>query len=55
MKTDKQFINSFEDSIRKRVAIDILISDQSQVEISERVLDLLRTYFIVKWNSEPHQ
>ena len=34
IKTDKQFINSFEDIIRQRGAIDRLISDQAQIETS---------------------
>ena len=32
-----------------------IISDQAQIETSGRVLDLLRTYVIGNWNSEPHQ
>ena len=55
MKNDKQIINSFEDIIKQRGAIDILISDQAKVEISGRVLDLLRKYVSKNWNSEPHQ
>ena len=55
MKTDKKFINYFEDIIRQRGAMDRLISDQAQIENSGRALDLLRTYVIGNWNSEPHQ
>ena len=55
MKTDEQFINSFEDIVRQQGAMDRLISDQAQVETSGRALDLLRTYVTGNWNSEPHQ
>ena len=54
MKTDKQFINILEDNIRKRGAMDKLISDSSQSEISNRVKDILRALFIDDWQSEPH-
>ena len=35
--------------------MDILISDRAQAEISNRVKDILRTYVIKDWQSEPHQ
>ena len=41
MKTDKQFVNTLEDNIRKLGAIDKLISDRAQSEISNRVKDIL--------------
>ena len=31
-----------------------LISDRAQVEISNKVLDILRNYIIQDWQSEPH-
>ena len=34
MITDKQFVNTFEDIIQKRGAMDKLISDNAQVEVS---------------------
>ena len=34
--------------------MDKLISDRAQVEISGRVLDILRSYVIDSWQSEPH-
>ena len=37
MKTDKQFVNALEDSIRKGGAMENLISDSAQSEISNRV------------------
>jgi Reverse transcriptase (RNA-dependent DNA polymerase) len=55
IKTDKQFINTLEDNIRYRGAPHQLISDRAQVEISKKVLDILRTLCISDWQSEPHQ
>ena len=54
LKTEKQFVNTLEDNIRKRGAMDKLISDRAQVEISNRVHDILRAYHIDDWQSEPH-
>ena len=55
MKTEKQFVNTLQDSIRRRGAPTKLISDRAQVEISNRVLDILRHYCIGDWQSEPYQ
>ena len=55
IKTDRQFINTLEDNIRYRGAPTRLISDRAQVEISNKVLDILRTLCIGDWQSEPHQ
>ena len=55
VKTDKQFVNTLEDNIRERGAPNKLISDRAQVEISNKVQDILRTLFIGAWQSEPHQ
>ena len=54
MKTEKQFVSTLEDNIRKRGAMDKLISDRAQVEISNRVHDILRANCIDDWQSEPH-
>ena len=54
MKTDKEFVNTLEDQIRKRGAMDKLISDRAQVEVSDKVRDILRAYLIDDWQSEPH-
>ena len=43
MKTDKQFVNTLEDNIRTCGAMDQLISDSAQVEVSNKVNDVLRT------------
>ena len=54
MKNNKKFVNTLEDNIRKWGAIDELISNQAQVEISKRVHDILRALFIDDWQSKPH-
>ena len=53
MKMDKQFVNTFEDIIRKRGAMDKLISDNAQVEVSGKAKDVFRAYVIGNWHSEP--
>ena len=55
MKTDKQFVNTLEDNIRKRGAMSKLLSDSAQVEISNKVKDILRALCIGDWQSEPQQ
>ena len=55
MKTDKQFVNTLEDNICERGAMNKLISDRAQVEISSKVHDVLRALTIGNWQSEPHQ
>jgi hypothetical protein len=54
MKNDKQFVNALLEVIRKRGAMDKLISDSAAVEISTRVLDVLRHLTIDSWQSEPY-
>ena len=55
MKTDKQFVNTLEDNIRRRGAPSRLLSDRAQVEISKKVVDILRALCIGDWQSEPHK
>ena len=55
MHADRQFVNTLEDNIRYRGAPTRLVSDRAQVEISQKVLDILRTLCIGDWQSEPHQ
>jgi hypothetical protein len=55
MKTEKQFVNTLEDNIRERGAMVRLLSDRAQVEISSRVVSILRALSIGQWQSEPHQ
>ncbi len=54
MKSEKQFVNTLQDIIRQRGAPTKLISDNAQVEISNKVKDILRYLFIDDWQSEPH-
>ena len=54
MSSDAQFVNTLEDEIRKRGAMDLLISDSARVEISTRVEEILRSLFIKSWQSEPN-
>ena len=54
IKSTKQFINTLSDNIRKRGAMDALISDGGKYEISKRVTDLLHSLFIQDYQSEPY-
>ena len=54
MKNDSEFVNTLQDVIRKRGAMNKLISDRAQVEISNKVLDILRNFVIEDWQSEPY-
>ena len=54
IKATKQFINTLSDNIRKRGAMDTLISDGGKYEISKQVTDLLRSLFIQDYQSEPY-
>jgi hypothetical protein len=55
IKSNKQFVNTLLDNITQRGAPTKLISDRAQVEISERVKQVLRPLHISTWQSEPHQ
>jgi hypothetical protein len=55
LRTEKAFVNVFQDVIRRRGAPSKLVSDRAQVEISGRVKDILRSLIIGDWQSEPHQ
>ena len=54
IKPTKQFINTLSDNIRKRGAMDTLISDGGKYGVSKRVTDLLRSLFIQDYQSEPY-
>ena len=54
VKLQKQFVDTLQDNIRRRGAPNRLISDSAKVEISERVMDILRHLIIGDWQSEPH-
>ena len=54
MKSGKQFVNTLEHNIRRRGAMDKLLSDSAIPEISNKVMDILRAYHISNWHSEPY-
>ena len=54
MSSGKQFVNTLEDNIHRRCAMDKLISDLANNEISHKVKDILRAYNINDWQSEPY-
>ena len=54
IKSTQQFINTLSDNIRKRGAMDTLISDGVKYEISQQVTDLLHSLFIQDYQSEPY-
>ena len=54
MKSGKQFVNTLEDNIRRRGAMDKLLSDSAKTEISNKVMDIFRAYHISNWHSEPY-
>jgi hypothetical protein len=54
MHSPNQLVNTLEDEIRYRGAMDKLISNSASVEISNRVQDILRSLVIEDWQSEPH-
>ena len=54
MQSSKQFVNSVEESIRFRGAMSKLISDYPQVEIPNKVKDILRMYHSSSWHSDPY-
>ena len=55
MISDKQFVNMLSDNIRQRGAMDMLMSDSTQVEVSNKVRDMLNSLLIDDWKSEPHR
>ena len=54
MKNDAVFVNTLMDNLRERGAMNKLISDRAQVEVSERVTEVLRALCIEDWQSEPY-
>jgi hypothetical protein len=55
LKTEKAFVNTLQDVIRRHGAPSKLVSNRAQVEISGRVKDIVRSLIIGDWQSEPHQ
>ena len=54
MHSSKQFVNTLEDNIRFRGAMSKLISDYAQIDISNKVKDILKMYHSSSWHSEPY-
>ena len=54
MKSGKQFVNTIEDNIRRRRAMDKLLCDSAKIEISNKVIEILGAYHISNWHSEPY-
>jgi hypothetical protein len=54
VKSSAQFVNTLLDVIRRRGAMDKLISDNAASEASKRVLDVLCHLMIEQWQSEAH-
>jgi len=54
LRRDRDFINALEDNVRERGAMDTLISDRAQVEISKKVQDFLHSLIIGSYQSEPY-
>ena len=54
MQSSKQFVNTLRDNIRLRGAIIMLVSDYTQVEISNKVKDILGMYHSSSWHSESY-
>ena len=52
VKTDAEFVNTLEDEIRKRGAMDMIMSDSARSETSKKVKDILRAYRIHDYQSE---
>jgi hypothetical protein len=53
--SDKSFVNTLSDKVRKYGAMDKLVSDNAKAEISEKVKDILSTFAIDDWQSEPYK
>jgi hypothetical protein len=47
MSTEKQFVNTLEDVIRSRGAMDKLITDSARVEISKQIVDIYDHYALM--------
>jgi hypothetical protein len=49
------FVNTLEDNIRERGVMSWSLSERAKVEISARLVGILRALHIGQWQSEPHQ
>ena len=53
--SDKQMARTLMDEIRKYGAMNRLVSDNARAQISARVKEILRTFCIDDWQSEPYK
>ena len=53
-ETNEAFCNTLKDNIRKRGAMDKLLSDRAKNETSRATKKVLRDYIVDDWQSEPH-
>ena len=53
VRTDADSVHTLEDVIRKRGAMDVLVSDRARAEISKAVKRILRHLCIDDWQSKP--
>ena len=54
-KSDKNFVHTLHDEIQRYGAMDKIISDNAKAQISDRVKDILRTFNVKDWQSEPYK
>ena len=54
-KSDKNYARALMDEIRKHGAMNRIISDGAKAELSRRAKDIMRTFAIDDWESEPYQ
>jgi len=54
VKTDAAFVNTLEDNMQQRGAMDKLVSDGAKAEPSDRAKDILRNLCVDDWHSEAH-
>ncbi|KAL7571369.1 hypothetical protein ACA910_007681 [Epithemia clementina (nom. ined.)] len=54
LKSEKLIVNTLEDNIRQRGAMSQLINDYAKVEMSKKIMDILRVYHSSSWHSEPY-
>jgi hypothetical protein len=54
VKTDKDFVNTLEDNIRERRAMDKLNSNCTHAETRNCIKDIHRALVLADWQSEPY-
>jgi hypothetical protein len=55
VKTNKEFVDTCEDSINRRGTMDKFISDCAKAETSTHIKDILHALAFSDWQSEPYQ